>query len=154
MTASEQENHKIFLEDARQTYYSRQSHFANLSTKASVNLALIIGFITFVSSWLSNGVLIHFKLAALVLVTYAAYLSIRVMFVKKMKFMSIDAGLSNLANHPNMETVEWTKLLIRQYAGFIKELQQEYDTRNQQLRQANYILGIAVIIYLVSIVIK
>src|SRR5690606_32888053 len=109
-----------------QTYYSRQSHFTNLSTKAGVILAVIVGFATIISSWFLDGKLLHFKLAVVILVAYAAYLSIRVMFVKKMSFISIDKGMRNLANRPNMDTLEWVKALIKQYAGFIKELQQEY----------------------------
>jgi hypothetical protein len=151
---SEFDYRRIFLEDTRLTYYSRQSHFTNLSTKAGVVLAVIIGFVTIISSWFADGKLLHFKVASVLLIAYSAYLAIRVMFVKNMPFMGIDKGLQNLANHPNMETIEWIKILTNQYAGFIRELQPEYDNRNKQLRLSLYILGGAFVIYLVSLMVE
>lgn len=155
MTDSELENYKILLEDARQTYYNRLSHFGNISTKAGIVLASMVGFVTIINEWfLSKDVLVCFKLAVIVLVGYSTYLSIKVMFVKQVKFMSIDKGVKNLENRPETTTIEWVKALITQYKDFIKEIQAEYDTRNQSLRDALYTLGTAFIIYLLSLVIK
>jgi len=80
----ELENHKILLEDARQTYYSRLGHYGNLATKAGIILAAIVGFVTLIFDWLSDSRNpIGFKLALLLFLSYAAYLSIRAMFTKK-----------------------------------------------------------------------
>jgi len=68
--------------------------------------------------------------------------------------MSIDTGLRNLAGYPRMKTLEWVKFLIGQYKGFIKELHTDFDAKNDLLKQSLYFVGGAVVIYLLSLVVK
>lgn len=151
MMASELENYKILLEDARQTYYNRVSQFSNISTKAGIILAANLGFVTIVFDWLTeNNTLLGLKLAIILFLAYAAYLSIRAMFIKKLKVLSVAAGLNNLASYPRMETLQWVKFLLGEYNGFIKEIHAEYESKNDLLKQALYFIGLSILLYLIG----
>lgn len=152
MNTNELENYKILLEDARQTYYNRLSHFSNLSTKAGIVLAFIVALITVGFSWIQNpGIGITWKIGAFIFIGYATYLAIRAMFAKS-QFMNIEQGMRNIAAYPRRSTIEWVKFLIGQYNGFIKEVQKSYDERNDMLKQSLYSIGIAIVVYLLSII--
>lgn len=154
MNENELENNKILLEDARQTFNSRLSHFANLTNKAGILLAIEGLIISAVYPWLSNKhIYVGVKVAFLLLLTYAAFNCIRAMFVKKLGFISIQTGVINLATNPSMTTMQWVKNLLNEYNGLITSIHSEYDKRNNWLREAVIVIGIAILVYSVSSII-
>ena len=155
MSIEDLEKHKILLDDARQTYYNRINHFGNLSTKAGIILAIIASIVALLFGWFNDpAIQVAYKLTFLIFLSYAAYLAIRTMFVKSVKFMSIEVGLRNLAGYPRMQLLEWVKFLLREYSSFIKDIQKEYDSRNEALKMSFYFIGLSLIVYLLSLVLK
>jgi hypothetical protein len=154
MNANELENNKILLEDARQAFNSRLSHFSNLTSKAGILLAVEGLVITTTYPWLSNKhIYVLIKVAFILLMAYAAYNCIRSMFVKKLDFIGIQAGVMNLATNPSMTTIQWVKHLINEYNGLLAKIHTEYDKRNNWLREAVIIIAIAILVYSISSII-